>query len=157
MPRSVKQTVRSVPQALVIMCFGVGGGISVVANGLSATRPGEHALTTSERAAFVFVGLMLFGFLTRLASCRAQIRPDALNVRNPLYSASIPWGEIESFRIGRHGIWPQIAVVTRTDGSQLSIWAIQGRGPAYRRTRNKHSRALLGKLEAARQEYAEGS
>ena len=142
--------VRTTSQAVIIVIAGVLGAVSVATVALSPTPSGSshHASEASRLVGFALAAVLLASAI-RLARSAAIIRSDALLIRNPVRTICLPWSMIAGFRIGRHGLWPRVCIVSCNDGSEVAIWAIQGVGPLVARPGRGSVVGLLAKLDDA--------
>jgi hypothetical protein len=145
------RTLRTRGQAVLVMAAGILGFVVLMILAVTPkTKTDVRDVPTTVRVTTAVFGIVILGFAGRLARCCAVLRDDGLLVRNPTRSILIAWSELSNFRIGRHGVWPRIGIVVRSDGSELAMWGIQDRGPALARPGKGPAAALIDTLNEAR-------
>lgn len=83
--------------------------------------------------------------ILRLSRCGIKDAGDALVVRNPVRTISIPWSSVAEFEHGRFGILPKVGV-RRIDGSSVGVFglpvAAHGPDPSTRRLLDSYEAKL---------------
>lgn len=89
--------------------------------------------SAAARFAGVIVGLGYGGFYSlRLARTGVYPTEDGVTVVNPLSTRRVRWELVQSFGIGRFGLYPRVGWVEEVNGTRLRIWGIQGPNPVTR-------------------------
>jgi hypothetical protein len=111
---------------------------SVVALFLPAASP------TWWKVLVISVGVILAGQSLYMASTLG-VTPTATGVivRNPFSRHVVPWNEVANFEL--MNTWPFTAVLRKTDGTALKLWAIAGK-----RQLRPEAQSLVDQLNALR-------
>lgn len=102
---------------------GVGFGVFVILVGLTQVgRPVSKGGGPVITIVAAVIGLVMVALFLRVALITEA---DGIRIRNPLRSGFYSWDQIDSFRIGRHGLFSKTCVVDLIDGGSTYAFAIQ--------------------------------
>lgn len=124
--------------------FAVGFLAVMVGVSIALTFSPDSGWTPSDSVSAVVFALIVSGGLARLVSVRALVTPEALVVRNVVFTREVPWGSVVAVRFGGADPWLTLDL---DDGENLAVMGVQradgefARAEALRLARLVESRA----------------
>lgn len=134
------------PRRARVVGWGFAIGIFVVMVGVSIglSFAPDSGWTPSDSVSAVVFALLLSAGLVRLVSVRALVTPEALVVRNVVFTREVAWGSVVAVRFGGADPWLTLDL---DDGENLAVMGVQradgefARAEALRLARLVESRA----------------
>lgn len=100
------------------------------------------AIVDEGNLALGLVLLAYWPFALRCGYCKVVTDPTGLVSITPFGRRTLRWEEIDSFTIGRSGVFSRVALAHLKSGETVRMWSIQGANPLTRPKPGQAGRAV---------------